>query len=159
MRLRDNLYQRIIHILTGLVFIAMWVHIILVWGDLPDRIPTHYNFAGEVDGWGGKASILLLPVLGTVMLPLLIAVEFFPQTWNTGVRVTPLNQVFVYRTTKSMLVTLELTLLLTFAIINVFTVRATSVPIWLLPVTMLLDLAPVAFFLIRLFVGSKKYRI
>ena len=55
--------------------------------------------------------------------------------------------------------TLELTLLLTFAIINVFTVRATSVPIWLLPVTMLLDLAPIAFFLIRLFVGSKKYRI
>lgn len=159
MRLRDNLYQRIIHILTGLVFIAMWVHIILVWGDLPDRIPTHYNFAGEVDGWGSKASILLLPVIGTVMLPLLIAVEFFPQSWNTGVQVTPLNQVFVYRTTKSMLVTLELTLLLTFVIINVFTVRATSVPIWLLPVTMLLDLAPVAFFLIRLFVGSKKYRI
>ena len=159
MRLKDNWYQRVVHILTGLVFIAMWVHIILVWGDLPDRIPTHYDFAGEVDGWGSKASILLLPVIGTVMLPLLIAVEFFPQTWNTGVQVTPLNQVFVYRTTKSMLVTLELTLLLTFAIINVFTVRATSVPIWLLPVTMLLDLAPVAFFLIRLFVGSKKYRI
>ena len=159
MRLKDNWYQCVVHILTGLVFIAMWVHVILVWGDLPDRIPTHYNFAGEVDGWGSKASILLLPVIGTVMLPLLIAVEFFPQTWNTGVQVTPLNQVFVYRTTKSMLVTLELTLLLTFAIINVFTVRATSVPIWLLPVTMLLDLAPVAFFLIRLFVGSKKYRI
>lgn len=159
MRLKDNWYQRIMHILTGLVFIAMWVYIILVWGDLPDRIPTHYSFAGEVDGWGSKASILLLPVIGTVMLPLLIAVEFFPQTWNTGVQVTPLNQAFVYRTLKNMLATLELAIVLTFGIVDYFILQGVNMPVWILPVMLLLIMGPIVFFLIRLVNGSKKFRI
>ena len=159
MRLRDNWYQRIVHILTGLVFIAMWLHIILVWGDLPDQIPTHFNAAGEIDGWGAKATILLGPVIGTVMAGIMVLVERFPQTWNTGVKVTPLNQAFVYRTLKSMLVTLELTMLLIFLLTDLFMVGAADMPIWLLPVILVLVFAPIVFFLVRLSVGGKKYRL
>jgi len=28
---------------------------------LPDTIPTHFNFQGEADGWGGKNAILIYP--------------------------------------------------------------------------------------------------
>lgn len=159
MRLRDNLYQRIIHILTGVVFIAMWFHIILVWGTLPDRIPTHFNAAGEIDGWGGKGTLLFGPVIGTVTLAVLLIVERFPKAWNTGVKVTPLNQVFVYRTLKSMMVTLELSILLIFWMTDLFIIWGTDAPIWLVPVILLLTFVPVVFFLVRLSVGSKKFRI
>lgn len=34
----------------------------LVWLQfLPDRVPLHYNFAGEIDRWGSKWEYLLLP--------------------------------------------------------------------------------------------------
>lgn len=31
---------------------------------LPDRIPTHWNAAGEIDGWGGRMTALILPLAG-----------------------------------------------------------------------------------------------
>ena len=34
----------------------------LIWLQfLPDRVPLHYNFAGEIDRWGSKWEYLLLP--------------------------------------------------------------------------------------------------
>ncbi|MGB1004517.1 MAG: DUF1648 domain-containing protein, partial [Salibacteraceae bacterium] len=37
---------------------------LVYWADLPDVIPTHYNNAGEPDGFGNKISIIFMPVLG-----------------------------------------------------------------------------------------------
>jgi uncharacterized membrane protein len=37
---------------------------------LPDRIPTHWNIKGEVDGYGGKWTLFLFPVMMAVMLVL-----------------------------------------------------------------------------------------
>ena len=30
---------------------------------LPDKIPAHYNFAGEIDRWGSKYENLLFPII------------------------------------------------------------------------------------------------
>lgn len=35
----------------------------IAWPHLGDRIPIHWNFKGEVDSWGGKGMIWLLPCL------------------------------------------------------------------------------------------------
>ncbi|HET9235902.1 MAG TPA: SdpI family protein [Oligoflexus sp.] len=35
----------------------------IAWPHLADRIPIHWNFKGEVDSWGGKGMIWLLPCL------------------------------------------------------------------------------------------------
>ena len=43
--------------------------------ELPDRIPTHWNIRGEVDGYGGKRTLFLLPVMS---LPLLALFYFLP---------------------------------------------------------------------------------
>jgi uncharacterized membrane protein len=37
---------------------------------LPDRIPTHWNIRGEVDGYGGKWTLYLMPIMTTGMLVL-----------------------------------------------------------------------------------------
>lgn len=42
---------------------------------LPDRIPTHWNFKGEVDGYGGKWTLFLMPAM---MVPLLALFYFMP---------------------------------------------------------------------------------
>jgi uncharacterized membrane protein len=50
-----------------------------VWERLPERIPIHWNFRGEIDRWGGRAEgALLFPVLALILwivLPLLPKID------------------------------------------------------------------------------------
>ena len=41
-------------IASVLVLILPVLAALCLWNELPDRMPTHWNFAGEVDGWSGK---------------------------------------------------------------------------------------------------------
>ena len=157
MKLRDNWYQRVMHLLALVLFLGLWGSLLLCWRSLPDRIPTHYDFAGNIDGWGGKASLLMLPVIGTLVEITMVAVEQYPQVWNTGVRVTPQNQVFVYRTLKSMLATLEASILGMFLLIHLFSLACAPLPVWALAAPLALVLFPVVFFLVRLAVGSRRF--
>ena len=41
---------------------------ILLWGKLPDQIPSHWNFHNEIDGWIQKEMLIFgMPVFMTVM--------------------------------------------------------------------------------------------
>lgn len=157
MKLRDNWYQRVMHLLALVLFLGLWGSLLLCWRDLPDRIPTHYDFAGNIDGWGGKASLLVLPVICTLVGVTMAAVEQFPQVWNTGVRVTPRNQAFVYRTLKSMLATLEVAIPGMFLLINLFSLACAPMPLWALALLLVMIVFPIVFFLVRLAVGSRKF--
>jgi uncharacterized membrane protein len=37
---------------------------------VPDRIPTHWNIRGEVDGYGGKWTLFIMPIMMALMLVL-----------------------------------------------------------------------------------------
>ncbi len=53
--------------LLALPFLAL----ALLWRDLPDRVPVHWNLHDEIDGWASKGAGLLLPpllALGTIAL-------------------------------------------------------------------------------------------
>lgn len=53
---------RILAVLTALLFAAEGV----VLSMLPDTVPVHYNFAGEVDRMGSKLEFLLFPAIAAV---------------------------------------------------------------------------------------------
>ena len=41
---------------------------LILWNRLPEQIPTHWNFAGEVDGWSSKAfGVFFIPLLMTAI--------------------------------------------------------------------------------------------
>ena len=52
----------LVAIVTG---VAAWLCTVL-----PDRIPTHWNIRGEVDGYGGKWTLFALPVMMVAMMVL-----------------------------------------------------------------------------------------
>jgi uncharacterized membrane protein len=54
--------------MTRLYWIVAMALVVLAWGasvllypGLPDRIPTHWNIQGKIDGYGPKATIFLMP--------------------------------------------------------------------------------------------------
>jgi len=71
---------------VGLILLAgLWIYTYeAISGSqpLPARIPTHFDAAGNINGW-------LLPTLGTGLFVLMTLVAFFPQSFNFPVRPTP----------------------------------------------------------------------
>ena len=108
-------YQRIAGILAPLILLGSIVYILIIWHRLPEQIPTHYNFAGEIDGYGGRGTLLLMPVIGLVTDLTVAVCGRFPKSWNTGVRVTALNRARVYRLVRDLMADLRLSLAVSFA--------------------------------------------
>ncbi|HYW09000.1 MAG TPA: SdpI family protein [Longimicrobium sp.] len=55
-----------------MVAAAMWIFSLAVYSRLPERIPSHWNLAGEVDGWSPRsvgAFIFPLIATGSLVLP------------------------------------------------------------------------------------------
>lgn len=51
-------------ILSSLVILLPVLAGMILWNRLPEQIPTHWNAAGEVDGWGSKAfSVFGIPLI------------------------------------------------------------------------------------------------
>jgi uncharacterized membrane protein len=91
---------------------------------LPARIPTHFDAAGNINGWGDVQSLWLLPIVATCVTVLLTVISFFPQTFNYPVSVTPENRPRLEAITLSMLAWLEAELACQFLWIQWVTIRS-----------------------------------
>ena len=107
--------------------------LLLSWRRIPGRIPMHYNFAGEIDRWGGKWELLALYGLGWLVFLLLTAAGRSPGAWSTGVKITPENRERVCALLGNLLSTLKALLCGLFAWIAVWSALAWPLPVWFLP--------------------------
>jgi uncharacterized membrane protein len=57
--------------IIGIVLMP-FVYLAFIWNTLPEKVPTHWNYKGEVDHWGDKFSLIglvfMMPVLIYVLL-------------------------------------------------------------------------------------------
>ncbi|HXR39949.1 MAG TPA: DUF1648 domain-containing protein [Terracidiphilus sp.] len=72
-------------------------------GQLPGRIPTHFNAAGEPNAWGPPGALWLLPVAATGLYLFISLVALFPAAFNFPVRVTPVNRPLLEALTLQMI--------------------------------------------------------
>jgi len=56
---------------------------------LPSRIPTHFNAAGQPDGWGTPGMLWVIPLVATVIYLLMTLVARYPSSFNFPIRVQP----------------------------------------------------------------------
>lgn len=86
-------------IIAFLLLVASWLIPALMFGKLPDIIPTHFGINGKVDDWGSKASIFILPSISLIMFIGLSILNKYPHIFNYPVKVTEENALQLY--TKS----------------------------------------------------------
>ncbi|MDF0707153.1 SdpI family protein [Flagellimonas okinawensis] len=55
--------------IIGIVLLP-FLYLAYIWNQLPQEVPLHYNIKGEIDRYGDKSELVLIPIL----LPLLIYV-------------------------------------------------------------------------------------
>lgn len=123
-----TLPQKILEGICFALLAGMFLGLLIFWGRIPDRIPGHYNGAGEIDRWGSKWELLILPVAGVFMYLLVSAccallwkpirkgeLPLSAYTWLTGTKLVVLG---------------------TFAVIEWCGAFARSMAGWLMPVSL-----------------------
>lgn len=78
-------------------------------------VPIHYNFQGEVDGWGDRSSLWLQPILALVVYLVFSVLVKYPEKLNYPVEVTKGNASVLYRLMINMLRHIKLVCLILFA--------------------------------------------
>ena len=59
--------NKLIKSIIWLVFIIPAVYLAIIWNDLPEKVPMHYNLKGEIDRYGSKSDLLILLAIITAV--------------------------------------------------------------------------------------------
>lgn len=154
-----TLSDKIIEVTSFVALVVFWLMNIFAFSTLPENIPTHYNGMGEVDSYGPKTTIFLLPVMGTVLFTFLTYIIKKPETYNYTVEITEENALEQYTNSTKLLRFMKLALLILFIIIDYETIATSKgdsdgLGKWFLPFTIALIFIPVIFSVYKSF--SKK---
>ena len=130
--MRKEIIYLIMNIIGVLALLGFTLFVIIMWSQIPDQIPTHYNFAGEADGYGGKGSLIFMMVLAWFVFILITVLMRFPNTWNMPVKVTAENKARLYSITRAMLEVIKMLASLLFAVMLINATIATPMPRFIL---------------------------
>lgn len=147
-------FEKLFDVIAIILFVLAVAHLFVNYGSLPDRVPGHYNAIGEVDRWGGKTELFLLPVIGAVLWIAMTLLEKVPHTYNY-LNLNEKNITAQYKNGRLMMNVLknECVLLfsfLTYQGIHVATGEAAGLGTLVMPVLLFCILGSTAFFLIRM---------
>lgn len=123
---------------------------------LPDRVPTHFDAAGNANAWGSPSGIVVLPIIAVGLYLLMSAVSRFPDAFHFPVRATPMNIARLQAVTLDMIAWLKVELVCLFAVLQWAFIRAARsgeghlFPM-ILPVFIVVIFGTIGWHLIRLF--------
>lgn len=93
------------------------------YSQLPDTIPSHFNWSGTPDRYGAKNTIFLFPLIGIVAYFILAQVIKFPHIFNYPVEITPENAKRQYTIATKMIRYLNVTTTVVFAYLTFGMIR------------------------------------
>ncbi|MAU17690.1 MAG: hypothetical protein CMH46_19360 [Muricauda sp.] len=59
--------------LIGIVLLP-FLYLAYVWNQLPAQVPLHYNIKGEVDRYGDKSELILIPIMTSLLIYVIFSV-------------------------------------------------------------------------------------
>lgn len=90
--------------IIGYIALAIMLAVLFVnWSELPNEIPAHFDGSGNVNRWGSKWELLILPGIGIAMHIFLMILEKFPETHNYPARFNETNAEVFYRNSRQTL--------------------------------------------------------
>lgn len=104
-------------IIGYMFFIGSIILLVFVWSSLPEQVPGHYNAAGEVDRWGSKIELFILPGVGLFTAILMQIFERFPEMHNYPARLNESNTEQFYLHSRKLLNRLKNICLILFSLI------------------------------------------
>jgi uncharacterized membrane protein len=116
--------NQIIRLLPWVLILGNGVFIVIQLPSLPDIIPTHFNGAGEIDGWGNKYTIIIPFIIQLVMTLLLSYLAKHPEKHNYPFAITDENRDHQYALSSELISKLNLIINIIFVTISYSIVKA-----------------------------------
>lgn len=104
-------------IIGFLSYFGSIIFLVVLWSDLPEEVPGHFNAVGEVDRWGAKGELLILPVVGAFLTLLMQVLEKSPEVHNYPKRLNESNAEQFYLCSRKLVNQLKNICLLLFSFI------------------------------------------
>ncbi|HLR71776.1 MAG TPA: DUF1648 domain-containing protein [Pseudogracilibacillus sp.] len=98
-------------------FIGSVVFLMIVWTEIPEEVPAHFNFKGEVDRFGSKWELFILPGIALLTTLLIQTLEKFPEIHNYPKRFSEANAKDFYLNSRKMVNQLKNAMLIIFSMI------------------------------------------
>ncbi len=142
LKLPKTKYEKFLDIVGGGIFIVSIIFIISQWNTLPEEIPAHFNGAGEVDRWGSKIELFILPGIGIFLWIFLGFLEKVPYMHNYPARLKESNVEAFYLNSRKILNEIKNLCLILFAVISCEIVlvalgKVDGLGWWFLPVVLI----------------------
>ena len=83
--------EKIADFIGNTLLVIAFAYLAVNWSSLPAEIPVHFGFNGEVDRWGSKFELLILPSIAIFLWFIMVEVEKRPHTHNYPDRLNESN--------------------------------------------------------------------
>lgn len=148
-----TLFEKLLDSITAIVYLVGIVYTIAIWSQLPDQVPAHYNAAGDVNRWGSKWELILLPVIAALLAVFMSFLEKHPE-WHNYMKLNEHNIEFQYKNSRMLLNVLKNECVLLFVFLTYSTEQVAlgnidSLGIVFLPVFLIIIFGSMAFFIVR----------
>ncbi len=130
------------------IFIGSIIIILFNWNLLPEKVPAHYNALGEVDRYGSKWELLILPCIGIFIMIFLQVLERHPEFHNYPSRLNESNVEQFYLNSRKILNKIKNICLIIFSCIIVESISISlgwgiGFGKWFLPIAFLCTVIPI----------------
>lgn len=151
MKLKNNKIDWVIEIMCLTLLIGVTAYLIFHWVSIPDKIPAHYDWEGNIDRWGNKSELIFLPMMSWFLYLLITGLQQVPLAWNTGVKITEENEERVYRTLKYLLETLKLIVVADLTYMTIYSLMGKSLSGWFTMIVLVAVFGDLIFWIVRLY--------
>jgi uncharacterized membrane protein len=144
----------ILDIISLIVIVSMIIYVAYVWQDMPERIPMHFNGKGEIDGWGNKMSLIVLPLIGVIVYVGLTLLSRVPHVFNYPTPITSQNARGQYQNGRLFMNSLKAVIVILFGFIEWSVIQSAKegnaeLNLWVLGFILLMLFSTIIFFIIR----------
>jgi uncharacterized membrane protein len=106
---------------TGYIGLAaLWIFVSVMYHNLPDTVPIHFNLAGEADGFGEKRTTFIMPILASFQFLVLSVMQEYPHMFNYPVKITAENAERQYTIGVRMMRVVRIVLVAVFGTVEVY---------------------------------------
>lgn len=105
--------DKLLEILSLIGLVSIIAYSIYIYNKLPDKIPGHFDFAGNVTNYTGKGGLIALPLVSLFMYIPLTLLEKVPHIYNYIVSITEANAYTQYSIGRRMIISLKAIMILT----------------------------------------------
>ncbi len=147
-------FDNFLESLGWLLLVLLWVKVLFSFNELPDIIPTHFNYKGEVDGYGSKWTLMILPLTASIAYIGLTILNRFPHIFNYLVDITQENAERQYSISTKMIRALKLGIVVLFGFISIMTIDGAKSNTFqigptIIPVASLIILVPLIYYIYK----------